>query len=118
MSAKRRSVKKKERLSDCECCGYPLSHRHHLFPVCKYGENEETIQLCANCHELWHILYSAHVFYEKNPTATKKIARVAASRLYSFIAFREKTKFEITSRIKFLQESVCSVYQIRKEKGE
>jgi hypothetical protein len=24
-----------------------------------YGENDSTVQLCANCHELYHLLYNA-----------------------------------------------------------
>jgi len=46
-----------ERMTPCEICGYPLTHRHHLLPVSKYGENEETMQLCANCHQVYHIAY-------------------------------------------------------------
>lgn len=45
-----------ERMTPCECCGYPVSERHHLVPIAAYGENPHTAQLCANCHELYHIL--------------------------------------------------------------
>lgn len=53
---KRRRAKLWERLSPCNCCGYPISQRHHLITVAEYrGENNYTRQLCANCHELYHI---------------------------------------------------------------
>lgn len=53
---KRRKARLKERLVPCECCGYPISQRHHILPVAEYGESDWTVQLCANCHELLHII--------------------------------------------------------------
>jgi hypothetical protein len=53
---KRRSPKLEERLTPCECCGYPVSQRHHVLPVARYGDHGWTVQLCANCHEAYHIL--------------------------------------------------------------
>ena len=50
-----------ERTSPCEACGYPTSHRHHIHDVATHGENLLTVQLCANCHELQHLLYNALV---------------------------------------------------------
>lgn len=58
---KRRRATVKERLTPCSACGYPVSHRHHLWTVEAHGENAVTIQLCANCHELYHLLYNALV---------------------------------------------------------
>lgn len=57
----RRRPKYKERMSPCSACGYPVSHRHHLWDIQMHGENEVTIQLCANCHELQHLFYNALV---------------------------------------------------------
>jgi len=50
-----------ERTAPCAACGYPASHRHHLWDIATHGENEVTIQLCANCHELHHLMYNALV---------------------------------------------------------
>ncbi|MGQ9910050.1 MAG: hypothetical protein ACUVS2_14575 [Candidatus Flexifilum sp.] len=58
---KRRRATVKERLTPCSACGYPVSHRHHLWTLEAHGENAVTIQLCANCHELYHLLYNALV---------------------------------------------------------
>ncbi|MDX2160779.1 MAG: hypothetical protein SF162_05590 [bacterium] len=58
---KRRRPTYKERVTACSACGYPASHRHHLWDVAMHGENNVTIQLCANCHELHHLLYNALV---------------------------------------------------------
>ena len=48
-----------ERATPCEICNYPISQRHHLMPICEYGENEYCLNLCANCHELYHIIDNA-----------------------------------------------------------
>jgi hypothetical protein len=56
----RRKAKLHERLSPCECCGYPLSHRHHTIPIAGWGESGYTIQLCPNCHELFHLILLAY----------------------------------------------------------
>ncbi|MCK6577171.1 MAG: hypothetical protein L6Q98_03590 [Anaerolineae bacterium] len=58
---RRRRPKFQERLKACSACGYPTSHRHHLWDVATHGENRVTIQLCANCHELHHLMYNALV---------------------------------------------------------
>lgn len=58
---KRRKTTSKERLTPCSACGYPLSQRHHLLDVAYHGENDMTIQLCANCHELYHLIESAYI---------------------------------------------------------
>lgn len=50
-----------ERTTPCAACGYPSSHRHHLWDIATHGENKVTIQLCANCHELHHLMYNALV---------------------------------------------------------
>lgn len=61
MNTQRRPPRIQERLTPCECCGYKLSQRHHLLEVADWGENTATVQLCANCHELYHLLYGAYV---------------------------------------------------------
>jgi ribosomal protein L37E len=50
-----------ERTTACAACGYPASHRHHVYDVGTHGENIMTVQLCANCHELQHLMYNALV---------------------------------------------------------
>lgn len=52
----RRAVKLHERTVPCLCCNYPITQRHHLLPFAIYGENGMTVQLCANCHELYHLI--------------------------------------------------------------
>jgi hypothetical protein len=71
---KRRRTRLKERIKPCECCGHVISQRHHLLPVARYGENNLTAHLCANCHEAYHIFergyldfaahrYESHAMY-------------------------------------------------------
>lgn len=55
MPGKRKRATIKERLTPCGCCGHPLSQRHHLLEIAVWGENEATVQLCGNCHELYHL---------------------------------------------------------------
>ena len=60
-SKQRRRPTLDERLTACSACGYPASHRHHLWDMAKHGENDVTVQLCANCHELHHLMYNTLV---------------------------------------------------------
>lgn len=63
---KRRTVKLNERLTKCQFCEYPISQRHHALPISVYGENACTLQLCANCHELYHIIERSFLFKSKS----------------------------------------------------
>ncbi len=56
---RRRRPTHKERMTACAACGYPVSHRHHLWDIATHGENAMTVQVCANCHELYHLMYHA-----------------------------------------------------------
>lgn len=56
---RRRRPSDKERMTPCSACGYPVSHRHHLWDIATHGENAVTVQLCPNCHELHHLMYNA-----------------------------------------------------------
>jgi ribosomal protein L37E len=56
---RRRRITDQERMTACSACGYPLSQRHHLWDIATHGENPVTVQLCANCHDLHHLLYNA-----------------------------------------------------------
>jgi ribosomal protein L37E len=56
---RRRRSTAHERVTPCSACGYPISHRHHLWDLATHGENQVTVQLCANCHELHHLMYNA-----------------------------------------------------------
>lgn len=58
---RRRRPTYQERMTPCSACGYPVSHRHHLWDIAMHGENMVTIQLCPNCHELQHLFYNALV---------------------------------------------------------
>lgn len=55
---RRRRATDQERMTPCSACGYPASHRHHLWDIATHGENQVTVQLCANCHELHHLMYN------------------------------------------------------------
>ncbi len=55
---RRRRPTDRERMTPCSACGYPASHRHHLWDIATHGENPVTVQLCANCHELHHLMYN------------------------------------------------------------
>lgn len=68
----RRRPTYQERKTACSACGYPSSHRHHLWDFATHGENNVTIQLCANCHELHHLTYNALV---KNSEYSKEIVQ-------------------------------------------
>jgi ribosomal protein L37E len=57
----RRRPTYRERITACAACGYPASHRHHIYDVATHGEHAQTVQLCANCHELQHLIYNALV---------------------------------------------------------
>lgn len=56
---RRRRTTEDERLTPCACCGYPLAQRHHALPVATFGDNEVSTPLCANCHELVHLIEEA-----------------------------------------------------------
>jgi hypothetical protein len=55
---RRRRATDQERMTPCSACGYPASHRHHLWDIATHGENQVTVQFCANCHELHHLMYN------------------------------------------------------------
>jgi hypothetical protein len=72
---RRRQARISERLTACECCKYPISQRHHLLEVANFGDNKYTRQLCANCHELYHILEGAIEDFKKSQTPkTRNVA--------------------------------------------
>jgi hypothetical protein len=56
----RRRATLKERSTPCQCCAFPLSHRHHWLALARYGEHEATLQLCPNCHYVYHLIGSAN----------------------------------------------------------
>lgn len=49
------------RTTPCVACDFPLSHQHHYAPIGEFGQNDKTVSLCANCHEIYHIVYNAWV---------------------------------------------------------
>jgi len=39
----------------CGKCGkYGNIEKHHILPLSTFGNNEETIKLCPNCHTAYH----------------------------------------------------------------
>lgn len=85
---RRRRPTDRERMSPCSACGYPASHRHHLWDIATHGENPVTVQLCANCHELHHLMYNT-------------VARGSAysQKLLLHILFSKKLETEVVQRI-------------------
>jgi hypothetical protein len=88
----RRATRRDERTTPCECCGYPISQRHHLYKVANYGENKFTIQLCANCHELFHLVYNSmtinHVSDEDFKSGKKNLPITRAQSLWGHVIQR------------------------------
>jgi hypothetical protein len=82
---RRRKAQIAERLTPCACCSYPLSQRHHLvYSVAQAGDHRNTLQLCANCHELAHIIDQALEDYERNPrkaTHARRLFQAACAAL-------------------------------------
>lgn len=71
---KRKQATLVHRLTPCECCGHPLSQRHHLVRFSKRGENKHTVQLCANCHEIYHITAQVYrSWYNETKTTANPI---------------------------------------------
>lgn len=69
---RRRRATDQERMTPCTACGYPISQRHHLWDIAMHGENMVTVQLCANCHELHHLMYNA---LARNTDYSRKLVR-------------------------------------------
>ena len=53
------TYKRLKRFKICIKCKHPLTHKHHIIPRYLGGLNERSnyVRLCANCHEIIHILY-------------------------------------------------------------
>ena len=41
----------------CAVCGFPFSHRHHVYPKSMGGSLSDTILLCPNHHRCAHMIY-------------------------------------------------------------
>ena len=102
-----------ERLTACECCNYPISQRHHLLDVAHYGEHEYTKQLCANCHELFHLIYKAITIYSMptNKLTNKIVARRSIKIVDDMLhnkeyAIRMSYLFECANYIKQLEKNI------------
>lgn len=81
MSTKRKRVPIRDRLTPCQVCDHPISHRHHVLSMAKWGETEATIQLCPNCHELYHIMQDAWIEKARGKRKT------GTSRLWLLLAW-------------------------------
>ena len=79
----RKSATLHQRKIPCQVCAHPISQRHHLLPVAEFGENKVTAQLCANCHELFHLAYSSqnHSIDETAFQSGKKSFRASKAQL-------------------------------------
>lgn len=74
MTKRRKKVSIHNRLTPCFCCGYPISQRHHLLHFAEWGDLFGTIQLCANCHELYHLIFEVFQEAGKGNTRTGRSA--------------------------------------------
>jgi hypothetical protein len=68
---KRKKATRQDRATPCECCGYPVSHRHHPFGVNVQKERGTVLHLCPNCHELYHVV--ERVFLEQGGKKTEVV---------------------------------------------
>ncbi len=54
---RRRKPTTDEKGTPCVCCTFPLTERtHFVFAHSDRGENELTVQLCPNCHAIYHYI--------------------------------------------------------------
>lgn len=67
MKKRRRKATIRDRLCPCECCGFPVSQRHHILPAHRYGEQGATVQFCATCHDAVHIYMQAFLDLGRTP---------------------------------------------------
>lgn len=79
---KRRSTTLAERLTPCECCGHPITERHHFMPFKRHGDGGVTAQLCANCHDAYHIFDRAHAELKAGKHTSRNITIMIALRDY------------------------------------
>lgn len=74
LSAKRSHPSINERTTPCRICGHLLSERHHLLPFAEHGEtNKHIVYLCANCHEIYHLIYTAMFEHAKKNSHSRSI---------------------------------------------
>jgi hypothetical protein len=84
---RRRRASDLERMTVCTGCGYPVSQRHHLLDIATHGENPVTVHLCANCHELHHLMYNALV--RDSLYSQKLIRHILASGQIKAVTIRQ-----------------------------
>lgn len=58
------------RNSQCEICGFCLTHRHHIADYVAYGESNDCLYICPNCHEVLHACVGSIVFNRKKASQT------------------------------------------------
>lgn len=56
MSDNRRQTTFEELTTPCFICNSTPTERHHLLDFSVYGKNNVTVQLCPNCHYLYHLI--------------------------------------------------------------
>ena len=42
----------------CTICNFPIVDNHHLVRRSQWGDNDFSIDLCPNCHRIYHIIES------------------------------------------------------------
>lgn len=109
-SKNRRAVNIQDRLIDCACCHYPISEQHHLLSFAEWGE-DLTIPLCANCHELMHLIQhfmADSAKYSKTDAGRKELLRQSrAAKLLTKVKAWDK----IGNRLEYLGHITDMVFR-------
>ena len=113
----RKKTTLKERLTACSICDHPISQRHHLLEVSRYDENDYTYQLCANCHEIYHLLETIQSYPDKTINS-KIIIRHLETKMDDSILIRLKNLVQQVINTKKRMEIAFKDIEDYKEKIE
>lgn len=81
-----------ERTRSCIYCNYPISQRHHILPVSIYGNTAAVTELCANCHEAYHIFARAYEDILAGKENTRSITLMLKLRWHWEIRNKHRTE--------------------------
>lgn len=79
----RRRPHRGDRSLECCCCSWPVTQSHHLVLFAKYAD-DTTIRLCANCHEVFHLLTDRRGALMLTPYGTIRRGDSLVSRVERF----------------------------------
>lgn len=81
-----------ERMRSCFYCNYPISQRHHTVPVSVYGDTTAVTELCANCHEAFHIFARAYENILAGKETTRSITLMLKLRWHWEVGSKHRTE--------------------------